>query len=226
MAGISSIGAAQTAVTNGAKGLAQNYETFLSLLTAQLKNQDPTSPVDSNAFTAQLVQMSGVEQQLLTNQLLTSLVSQNQGGMSAGVTYIGKTITASWAATELQDGRANWSYELANDASDVQLEIVDAAGKTVWKGAAPDRTTGIHDFVWDGRSTTGAQLPDGGVYTLKITAKNGENTIASQVLTRGRASGVEMYNGAAYLTIGGSIVPLANVISVEETAPAATTPNA
>jgi flagellar basal-body rod modification protein FlgD len=223
MAGISSIGAAETAVVNGTKGLAQNYETFLSLLTAQLKNQDPTSPVDSNAFTAQLVQMSGVEQQLLTNQLLTSLVGQNEGGMASGVSYIGKTITASWAATELQDGAANWSYELANDAGDVQLEIVDSSGKTVWRGPAPDRTGGIHDFVWDGKSTTGAQLPDGGVYTLKISAKNGENTVASQVLTRGRATGVEMYNGAAYLTIGGSIVPLANVISVEETAATAAT---
>ena len=223
MAGIRSIGAAQAAVVSGTKGLAQNYETFLSLLTAQLKNQDPTSPVDSNAFTAQLVQMSGVEQQLLTNQLLTSLVGQNEGGMASGVSYIGKTITASWAATELQEGKANWSYELANDAADVQLEIVDASGKTVWKGPAPDRTGGIHDFVWDGKSSTGAQLPDGGVYTLKITAKNGENTVASQVLTRGRATGVEMYNGAAYLTIGGSIVPLSNVISVEETAATAAT---
>ena len=223
MAGISSVGAAQAAVVSGTKGLAQNYETFLSLLTAQLKNQDPTSPVDSNAFTAQLVQMSGVEQQLLTNQLLTSLVGQNEGGMASGVSYIGKTITASWAATELQEGKANWSYELANDAADVQLEIVDASGKTVWKGPAPDRTGGIHDFVWDGKSSTGAQLPDGGVYTLKITAKNGENTVASQVLTRGRATGVEMYNGAAYLTIGGSIVPLSNVISVEETAATAAT---
>ena len=203
--------------------LADSEETFMKLLTTQLKNQDPTSPVDSNAFTAQLVQMSGVEQQLLTNQLLTSLVGQNEGGMASGVSYIGKTITASWAATELQEGKANWSYELANDAADVQLEIVDASGKTVWKGPAPDRTGGIHDFVWDGKSSTGAQLPDGGVYTLKITAKNGENTVASQVLTRGRATGVEMYNGAAYLTIGGSIVPLSNVISVEETAATAAT---
>ena len=73
--GIASIGQAQATISNGSSMLGQNYETFLSLLTAQLKNQDPTAPVDSNAFTAQLVQMSGVEQQLLTNQLLTSLVS-------------------------------------------------------------------------------------------------------------------------------------------------------
>ena len=60
--------------------LVSNFETFLQLLTAQLKNQDPLSPVDSNQFTAQLTQMAGVEQQLLTNDLLTSLLSAQQGG--------------------------------------------------------------------------------------------------------------------------------------------------
>ena len=214
---ISSIGAAQATINSGTSGLAANYETFLSLLTAQLKNQDPTSPVDSNAFTAQLVQMSGVEQQLLTNQLLTSLVSQGASGMAGGVNYIGKQVTAAFAATELQDGKANWSYELANgNATDVKLEIVDSTGKTVWTGQAPDKTAGLHDFVWDGKTTAGAQLPDGGVYTLKITAQNGAGTaIASQVLTRGIAKGVEMYNGQAYVTIGGAIVPLSSIISVE-----------
>lgn len=213
---IDAITQAQSTITGGRASLAQNYETFLSLLTAQLKNQDPTSPVDSNAFTAQLVQMSGVEQQLLTNDLLQALVAQNQGGMANGVSYIGKTVTAAWSATALKDGQANWSYELARDATDVKLEIVDSTGKVVWTGQAPDKTTGIHDFAWDGKTTAGAQLPDGGVYTLRISAKNGENAIASQVLTRGRTTGVEIYNGEAYLTIGGAIVPIANVISVEE----------
>ena len=214
---IDSIAAAQNTITGGRASLAQNYETFLSLLTAQLKNQDPTAPVDSNAFTAQLVQMSGVEQQLLTNDLLQSLVAQNQGGLSNGVSYIGKTVTAAWSATELKDGKANWSYELARDATEVKLEILDSTGKVVWTGEGPDKTTGIHDFQWDGKSTTGAQLPDGGVYTLKITAKNGPDTVVqSQVLTRGRTTGVEIYNGEAYLTIGGAIVPISNVISVEE----------
>lgn len=218
---ISSIGQAQATINSGTSGLAQNYQTFLSLLTAQLKNQDPTSPVDSNAFTAQLVQMSGVEQQLLTNQLLTSLVGQNQGGLTNGVAYIGKQITAAFAATELQGGKANWSYELADSAADVKLEIVDSSGKTVWTGQAPDKTTGIHDFVWDGKNTAGTQLPDGGVYTLKISSTTGAGTaVASQVLTRGVATGVEMYGGAAYVTIGGAIVPLANVISVEQAAAA------
>src|SRR5688500_2283058 len=100
---ISAVAAEQT-INSGRSSLVQNYETFLSLLTAQLKNQDPTSPVDSNAFTAQLVQMSGVEQQLLTNDLLKTLVGQSQSGLSNGVAYIGKTVTASWSANALKDG--------------------------------------------------------------------------------------------------------------------------
>lgn len=212
---VSAVGAQQT-INSGRTGLAQNYETFLALLTAQLKNQDPTAPVDSNAFTAQLVQMSGVEQQLLTNDLLQALVSQNAGGLSNGVAYIGKTVTAAWAAAELKGGEANWSYELARDASSATLEVVDSTGKVVWTGPAPDAKAGIHDFKWDGKTTSGAQLPDGGVYTLRISAKSGEADVASQVLIRGRTRGVEVYDGEAYLTIGGSIVPLANVISVEE----------
>lgn len=213
---VDSIAAAQNTITGGRASLAQNYETFLKLLTAQLKNQDPTAPVDSNAFTAQLVQMSGVEQQLLTNDLLKSLVAQNQGGLAGGVSYIGKTVTAAWAATSLEDGKANWSYELARDATDVKLEIVDSTGKVVWTGQAPERTTGIHDFQWDGKTNAGAQLPDGGVYTMRIAAKTGETAVQAQVLTRGRTTGVEIYNGEAYLTIGNAIVPIANVISVEE----------
>jgi len=202
-------------IISGRNSLVQNYETFLSLLTAQLKNQDPTSPVDSNAFTAQLVQMAGVEQQLLTNELLQSLVSQDAGGLNNAVAYIGKEVTAAWSTTTLKGGEAKWSYELARDATDVKLEVLDSTGKVVWTGQAPDKTTGIHDFEWDGKTTAGAQLPDGGVYTLKITSKAGDADVASQVLIRGPARGVEVYDGEAYLSVGGSIVPLDNVISVE-----------
>jgi flagellar basal-body rod modification protein FlgD len=197
--------------------LVSNFETFLSLLTAQLKNQDPLSPLDSNEFTAQLTQMTGVEQQLLTNDLLTSLLAAQQGGGLGGATsYIGKDATAAWSVTTLKDGKANWSYELGAAASSVKLHVLDSTGKVVWTGDAPDRTTGTHEFVWDGKTTAGGQLPDDGIYSLKVVAKNGENDVAAQVLTQGRVSGVELYDGQPYLTIGNSIVPLSSVIAVDE----------
>jgi flagellar basal-body rod modification protein FlgD len=211
---------ATTRTTAGRTGLVSNFETFLQLLTAQLKNQDPLSPLDSNEFTAQLTQMSGVEQQLLTNDLLTSLLAAQQGGGLTGATsYIGKDATAVWSATTLDEGKANWSYELGASASSATLQVVDGTGKVVWSGDAPDRTAGTHDFVWDGKTTAGGQLPDGGVYSLQVAAKNGTSDVTAQVLTRGRVSGVELVDGAPFLTIGGSIVPLSSVIAVDAAAP-------
>jgi len=205
-------------VNAGGQMLASNFQTFLSLLTTQLRNQDPLSPVDSNEFTAQLTQMAGVEQQLLTNDLLTSLLRAQQGdGLTGASQYIGKDATAVWAATRFEDGEANWSYELAADATDVTLQVLDASGKVVWSGPAPDKTNGMHDFKWDGATTGGGQVDDGGVYTLKVVAKDGAGkAVDSQVLIRGRVTGVEMYDNTPFVIIGNSIMPVSSLIALEE----------
>jgi flagellar basal-body rod modification protein FlgD len=213
-------------INAGSGMLASNFETFLTLLTSQLKNQDPLSPVDSNQFTAQLTQMAGVEQQLLTNDLLTSLLAaQGNTGLGQAATYIGKEATAAWSATKFTDGEATWSYELASNASSATLQVLDGSGNVVWSGDAPDKTTGLHDFTWDGKVTSGAGGKEGEVYSLKIVAKDAAGgAIDSQVLTRGRITGVEMYDGEAYLTVGNSILPLSSVIALEEARTADTTP--
>lgn len=91
--GQSVVSSTRAGVNTGLAALADNFQGFLTLLTTQLKNQDPTSPLDTNQFTQQITQMTGVEQQLLSNQLLQQLVDV-QGGLSAGATLIGKVITA------------------------------------------------------------------------------------------------------------------------------------
>ncbi|MFN7129895.1 MAG: flagellar hook assembly protein FlgD, partial [Brevundimonas sp.] len=137
---VSSVDAAGR-LNSGTTMLASNFETFLTLLTTQMKNQDPLSPLDSNEFTAQLTQMAGVEQQLLTNDLLTSLVAaQSAGGLDNASNYIGKQVTAAWTATSLDDGKATWSYELGANADKVKLQVVDSTGKVAWEGDAPDKT--------------------------------------------------------------------------------------
>lgn len=217
--------AASGRINAGGAMLASNFETFLTLLTAQLKNQDPLSPVDSNQFTAQLTQMAGVEQQLLTNDLLTSLLAQNSGGLAGVADYIGKEATAVWATTRLEDGEATWSYELAADAHSARLQVLDGAGKVVWSGDATELKSGVHDFTWDGASLAGGTMPDGGVYTLKVTALNATGqTIDSQVLTRGRVTGVELYDGQPYVTIGAAVLPLSSIIALDEKRAAATPP--
>ncbi len=215
-------------INSGSAMLASNFETFLALLTSQLKNQDPLSPVDSNQFTAQLTQMAGVEQQLLTNELLKSLVSaQGGGGLASAANYIGKDATAAWSATKFTDGEAQWSYEVASNAASVKLEVVDGTGKVIWSGDAPSKTTGVHEFTWDGKATSGNDGQDGEVYSLRITAKDSAGgAINAQVLTKGRITGVEMYDGEVFLTVGNSILPMSSVIALEEARTAATPPAA
>lgn len=213
-------------INAGSTMLASNFETFLSLLTSQLKNQDPLSPVDSNQFTAQLTQMAGVEQQLLTNELLKGmLAAQGGGGLAGAANYIGKDATAAWSATKFTDGEAAWQYEIAENAASVKLEVLDGSGNVVWSGDAPDKTTGVHDFTWDGEATSGNDGQDGQVYTLRVVAKDAAGgAIDAQVLTHGRITGVEVYDGETYLTVGNSILPLSSVIALEESRTAPTPP--
>jgi|HubBroStandDraft_1064217.scaffolds.fasta_scaffold61905_2 flagellar basal-body rod modification protein FlgD len=89
----SSASASQLQVNNGIASLADNFQSFLTLLTTQLQNQDPLNPTDTNQFTQQITQMTGVEQQLLSNQLMQQLVSA-QGGVTSAANLIGDTITA------------------------------------------------------------------------------------------------------------------------------------
>ena len=225
---VTAVNNATDRINAGTGMLASNFETFLSLLTSQLKNQDPLSPVDSNQFTAQLTQMAGVEQQLLTNELLKSLVAAQGGGdLASASNYIGTDATAAWSATKFKDGKADWSYEVASNADSVTLEVLDGSGNVVWSGDAPAKTTGVHEFSWDGEATTGNDGQEDQVYTLKVIAKNAAGgAIDAQVLTRGRITGVEMYEGQAYLTVGNSILPLSSVIALEEARTAETTPPA
>src|SRR6476469_8276707 len=113
--------------------IANNFDTFLQLLTTQLKNQNPLDPLDTNQFTQQLVEFSGVEQQLKTNDLLGSLVTSataNRAASAAG--YLGATITADGSTTTLADGKAQWTFSSAKPAAKATLTVVDSSGQTVY----------------------------------------------------------------------------------------------
>lgn len=205
-------------VNNSRNSLVDSEQTFLSLLTTQLKNQDPLSPLDSNEFTAQIVQMTGVEQQLLTNDLLTMLVGMNDGGLAASVDLIGKTVTAASDQAALQDGKSTWTYDLDRNASSVKYEVVNSAGQTVFTQTDANATAGEKAFEWNGKTTQGTQLPDGGAYTLKITATGaGGEKISTSTYTTGVATAVESLNGQTVVSIGKLKIPVASITSVKTT---------
>lgn len=209
-------GSANAATTTGRTRLAENFDTFLTLLTTQLKNQDPLSPMDSTQFTQQLVQMTGVEQQLLTNDLLTKLVSNTGSGVSTAVSLIGKDIRAETDVAALKGGKAEWTYKLDRDSSDVKLEVLDSKGRVIRTMAGTENRAGEHKVTWDGKTTGGADAAEG-VYSLRITAKDSSGaTVTTSTYMDGKVTGVEQKDGSTYLTVNGAQIPWDKLVSIRQ----------
>ena len=165
--------------------IASNFTTFLQLLTTQLQNQDPLSPMDTNQFTQQLVEFASVEQQMKSNDSLTTLVSLEQAAQSTqALALVGATVVVDGSTTQLTNGKANWSLNVTKPAT-ATVTIKDATGQTAYTstfGVNP----GTQNFTWDGHDTNGTLWPDG-AYTMTATATDasGQSTaISTQIQAR------------------------------------------
>ncbi|HTP78740.1 MAG TPA: flagellar hook capping FlgD N-terminal domain-containing protein [Rhizomicrobium sp.] len=194
--------------------LSGNFDTFLTLLTTQLQNQDPLNPMDSNQFTQQLVEFSQVEQQINTNTNLQTLINQGASqSASYAVNYLGRNVTVTNGNASLTNGAANWTYNLGTQAAQTTLTVTDANGNVVY--SAPGATTaGNNTFSWNGQNSNGAQEPNG-VYTLQVksTAADG-STVTTAVASSGTVSEVDMTSGTPQLVIGSMEVPLSDIAGV------------
>jgi flagellar basal-body rod modification protein FlgD len=150
--------------------LAGNFQTFLTLLTTQLKNQNPLDPLDTNQFTAQLVQFAQVEQQLKSNDQLSALVSLQQTAQNtAALEFVGQTVGVTGATAPLTNGQAIWNLAVPKPAMGT-VTISNASGQTVYTGNY-SMDAGTSPFVWDGKDGSGLQWPDGN-YTISVTAQD------------------------------------------------------
>jgi flagellar basal-body rod modification protein FlgD len=166
---------AQTSTSNPLDSLSQDYTTFLKLLTTQLKNQDPLSPMDSAQFTQQLVSFAGVEQQIKANTNLQSLISLQQAGTAQqALSYLGKIAEVKGTDMPLVNGAGAFSYSLSTAASGVKIEILDSDGNVV-RTVQGSTTLGKHIVTWDGTKDDGSSVPDG-LYTAKITPTRTDGT--------------------------------------------------
>jgi len=215
-------------INNSRTSLATNEQTFLKLLTTQLKNQDPLSPTDTTQMTAQITSMTGVEQQLVTNDLLAALVGMNTGsGLSEAVGMMDKLVTAETSTSTLKDKEATFVYNQAGAASKVKIEVTNAAGKVVRTINPDDLKSGDHTLKWDGKDDSGAQLEDGGVYSIKVTATGADGkaiTTKSAGRIQGIVTAIDNATGQTMLTINGKQVALDAVIGVTNPPAPVTTP--
>jgi flagellar basal-body rod modification protein FlgD len=194
--------------------LTENYETFLNLLTAQLRNQDPLSPLDTAQWTSQLVQYSSVEQSIKANSYLEKIASSTGDTIASAANYIGKTVTADQAQANLNGGKASWDYSLEANAKDVNLTVTDANGVVVYSEAGTDVTAGSHSFEWDGKGSNGQSVPEG-QYTLSINATDANgNAISNTVSIRGSVTSVQQTDNGLELTVNNTPVLLRTVKSV------------
>src|SRR4051812_40015037 len=146
-------GSSLTSTTNST--LAGNFQTFLTLLTTQLQNQNPLDPLDTNQFTQQLVQFAGVEQQLRTNDQLASLVSLQQTTQATqALGFVGKTAVVDGATTNLTKSAANWTLGVEQN-SNVAVTIANSAGQNVFSGNYPVTAGANQAFSWDGKGNDG-----------------------------------------------------------------------
>ncbi len=202
-------------LASGASSLTSDYNSFLTLLTTQLQNQDPSQPEDPNQFTSELVQLNGVQQQLLSNQLLQQLVNASPAsGVSSAVGLIGKSITATSATSNLANGQANWSYSLPQTASNATVSISNSTGQVVYTGTAPSFAAGSNAFSWNGQSNSGVQQPSG-AYTLSVAATDSNGGVITPSLSvSGVASSVQNVNGVTSVTVGATQVPVSSITNV------------
>ena len=153
--------------------IASNFTTFLQLLTAQLKNQNPMDPLDTNQFTQQLVQFAQVEQQMKSNEQLTSLVAlEKTAASTTALAYVGSTVVVDGSVTALTSSGATWSFNVSKPST-ASITIKDSTGQTAYTGTFAG-TPGVMNFTWDGRGNDGKSWPAGN-YTMSATAVDANN---------------------------------------------------
>lgn len=193
---------------NSKSTLAGDFNTFLTLLTAQLRNQDPLKPADSTEFVAQLAQFAGVEQQIRTNDRIDALTATLADEAAQGL--------ASWIGVEVRAAAAApWDAKPLNLAADpvagaelAVLVVRDTAGVEKARITVDPAAT---ELDWNGEGTTGT-LP-AGTYRFEIESyRAGEKIATRPAEVFARVTEVRLEDGAAVLVLAdGSRVPASGI---------------
>lgn len=196
-------------------GLAENFDSFLKLLTAQLTSQDPLSPLDANQFTQQLVQFTAVEQAIKTNATLGELLTLVRGDqLTRTAQFIGAEVEAGGETLRLGPERqAQLHYRLEQPAASVAIGIRNEGGELVF-ATSGETGAGEHRLAWNGLDARGRPLPEG-LYRVEITATRarGEPVPVSTAI-RGTVDGVELAGDHLLLSVDGVLVPAAAIRAI------------
>ncbi len=199
---------------SAAATVSSDFEVFLQMLTAQMKYQDPLNPVDSTDYATQLATFSGVEQAVLTNDLLKAMTTQLAvGGLSDLASWVGREARST--APAYFDGQPIQLFPQAVGAADTKEIIVrDFSGAEVQRipyNAASDSVT------WAGVQPDGSPMQQG-LYSFQIVGKaNGQVTGQAAVDVYSRVNEVRIEGGQTMLILqGGSSIPSSKVTALRD----------
>ena len=214
MWGVTNIGKGSSAVSESTStNKTTGKDDFMKMLLAQLQNQNPLNPMDGSDFAAQLAQFSSVEQLSNINSTMESLkVLQTTQNIIMAFNLIGKEVSAnqeSESSFTVTGSSADLSYNLAEDAQKVTVEIYDDEGNLVKTFEESDQGAGSHKLTWDcGDNATGN-------YTFEVTASDSDgNKVSVNTVTTGIVTNVQYKDQILYVTVGGKQIPFSNVIEV------------
>lgn len=206
-----------SSTANARNQISETYDSFLTLLTTQLQYQDPTSPLDTNEFTNQLVQFTQVEQQIQSNEQLETLVAlQGASQISLAASLVGKDVKVEGNALDYTgDGDLTFGYDLERQADSTTINILDESGTIVYSTTG-NTLAGDHDFVWNGLDSNGDTVPDG-TYRAQIVATDIEGEPVAAVPTVAvKVTGVELADGGVRLEVGKYTIGLNDVLSIRD----------
>ncbi|GAA0889588.1 flagellar hook assembly protein FlgD [Rhodanobacter soli] len=198
--GIAGIGSSAAKAASAGKDKTLSQADFLSLLTQQMRNQDPTKPMDSSQMLSQLAQISQVSATQSLQTSFDSLSQSLQGNqLLQASSMVGRNVTVPSAAGHLQAGGLDGAVNVPADGGTVLVQVTDADGNVLRTLNLGTPTSGLVAFHWDGRGDDGTALPTG---TYGLKAQAGTTAVATYV--SGKVNGVGMTGSdGAYLDVDG-----------------------
>lgn len=199
---------------NAAAQINSDFEMFLQMLTAQMQYQDPLNPIDSTDYATQLATFSGVEQAVLTNDLLKSLTTQmGAGGLVDMAALVGKEVRSS--APAFFDGQPITLLPGPSPIADTaEIVVRNEAGDEVQRLPIP---SAAETFDWAGVGANGTPMPNG-LYSFEVVSStNGEVIAQSPVETYSTVAEVRLNSGQTTLLLaGGASIPSDGVTALRE----------
>ncbi len=214
---------ASTTASSALSSIADNFNSFLTMLTTQLQNQDPSSPMSSDTFTSELATFAGVQQQVNTNTNLNTLISLSQDSqVTSGGSLVGQKANFTGTQIPLQSGAASISFTTGS-AEPIAIAVTDASGAVV-RTVQQTSTAGSNTWSWDGKDDAGDKLADG-TYGIALQAQDASGNVTTLPFTAtGTITGVSKSStGSVLLQMGSDSVDMTNVNSFSTPTSAGTT---